>query len=187
MVWDGDNRGRESEMTREEAVRRWKKRIAEEKRPPIFFGEAASAKRRTAAVAIDLTVVYLVCVALFAATYRGDYDGFAVDLLLLPVAVVLLLLYDWLFIALKGQTPGKMLCRIKVVNEAGEKPRPMQALRREVVGKFFALVLYGLMGAASGWFGPSDKDTQGILAHYDDFTGTEVIRQPARRIERPSS
>jgi uncharacterized RDD family membrane protein YckC len=48
----------------------------------------------------------------------------------------LFMLYYWLFIGFKGQTPGKMVVGIKVVNAQGEIPGLGTAALREILGKF---------------------------------------------------
>ena len=44
------------------------------------------------------------------------------------------LLYYWLFIGLKGQTPGKMAVGIKVINAQGDRPGLGVAALREILG-----------------------------------------------------
>lgn len=53
-------------------------------------------------------------------------------------------LYFWLFTGLRGQTPGKMLLGIKVVNAQGEKPGLGIAALREILGKFISSVVFCL-------------------------------------------
>lgn len=54
------------------------------------------------------------------------------------VLIVLYLLYFTLFTGLRGQTPGKMLVGIRVVDAAGAIPGLRRAFMREVVGKFLS-------------------------------------------------
>ena len=49
-----------------------------------------------------------------------------------PVAAAL---YSWLLVGLKGQTLGKMVVRIRVVDKSGNVPGLRRALLREIVGK----------------------------------------------------
>lgn len=58
--------------------------------------------------------------------------------------VVISFLYHWLFIGLKGQTPGKMLVGIKVVREDGKVPGLGTAALRETVGKLVSGIVLGL-------------------------------------------
>ncbi|HEY40841.1 MAG TPA: hypothetical protein G4O18_03165 [Dehalococcoidia bacterium] len=53
-------------------------------------------------------------------------------------------LYFWLFTGLKGQTPGKMVVGIKVVNVRGEKPELFLAAVREILGKFISGAVFCL-------------------------------------------
>jgi uncharacterized RDD family membrane protein YckC len=54
------------------------------------------------------------------------------------VLIVLCLLYFTLFTGWRGQTPGKMLVGIRVVDAAGGIPGMRRAFMREVVGKFLS-------------------------------------------------
>lgn len=51
-----------------------------------------------------------------------------------------LLLYYWLFTALKGQTPGKRLFKIKVINTRGRRPGWARVLWRESVSRIALLL-----------------------------------------------
>ncbi|HLB28285.1 MAG TPA: RDD family protein [Dehalococcoidales bacterium] len=53
-------------------------------------------------------------------------------------------LYFWLFTGLKGQTPGKMIVRIKVVNARGDVPGLAAAFLREIIGKSLSSLALGL-------------------------------------------
>jgi uncharacterized RDD family membrane protein YckC len=78
-------------------------------------------------------------------------------------------LYHWLFIGLKGQTPGKMAVGIKVVNARGEKPELGAAVLREILGKFvsgFAFCLGYLWIAI-------DKEKRGW---HDSIASTHVVK-----------
>ena len=69
------------------------------------------------------------------------------DLMFLPLRFLWLFgpwLYFWLFTGLKGQTPGKMLLGIKVVDAQGEKPGLGIAALREIVGRFISSVVFCL-------------------------------------------
>jgi len=64
-------------------------------------------------------------------------------LLIAAILLVLYLLYFVLFTAWRGQTPGKMLLSIRVVDATGQRPGKGRVLMREVVGKFLSgTVLY---------------------------------------------
>ena len=59
-------------------------------------------------------------------------------LVIAMVLVFLYLLYFTLFTGWRGQTPGKMLVGIRVMDAAGENPGLRRAFMREVVGKFLS-------------------------------------------------
>ena len=78
-------------------------------------------------------------------------------------------LYYWLFTGIKGQTPGKMVLRIKVVDARGNRPGLGVAAMREILGKTLsALALYiGFLWIA--W----DKQKQGW---HDKIANTYVVK-----------
>ena len=81
----------------------------------------------------------------------------------------ILLLYYWLFTGLKGQTPGKMACRIKVVDAQGNTPGLGVAALREIVGKLISTIVLcvGFLWIAS------DDHRQGW---HDKIANTHVVR-----------
>lgn len=93
----------------------------------------------------------------------------------LPVLVgsglnlVINLLYYWLFIGLKGQTPGKMLVGARVVDEQGRIPGLWKAFLREIPGKIVSTVFLfiGYLWIAF------DEKKQGW---HDKIAGTVVVR-----------
>ncbi|MBI4303197.1 MAG: RDD family protein [Chloroflexi bacterium] len=101
-------------------------------------------------------------------SYHKEYDNTALGLLLFPW--FLLPSYHWLFIALKGQTVGKILLRIKVVNVQGKKPGVGRAFLREVLGKQVSTILLciGFL-----WI-VFDRQNQGL---HDKFAGTYVVKR----------
>jgi uncharacterized RDD family membrane protein YckC len=86
------------------------------------------------------------------------------------LAILAQLAYYTLFTGLKGQTPGKMLVGIKVVDERGQPPGIGRAALREIPGKFLSgIVLYlGFVWVA--W----DEKKQGW---HDKLAHTHVIRE----------
>ncbi|MBI2887770.1 MAG: RDD family protein [Chloroflexi bacterium] len=78
------------------------------------------------------------------------------------------LLYFVLFTGIRGQTPGKMLVGIKVVDQEGRAPGIGRAIMREIIGKFVsALAIYiGYLWAL--W------DPQSQTWH-DKIAGTYVV------------
>ncbi len=99
------------------------------------------------------------------------------NLILLPMFVptfwflllLLLLLYHWLFTGLRGQTPGKMAVRIKVVDAQGNRPTLRVAALREVLGKLVSTVVLciGFL-----WI-ETDKQKRGW---HDRIAGTYVVK-----------
>ena len=61
--------------------------------------------------------------------------------------------YYWLFTGLRGQTPGKMVVGVKVVDEHGAVPGLGRAALREVVGKPISAVVFGLGFVRIAWAG----------------------------------
>ena len=103
------------------------------------------------AVATGLGVVLAVIIAAVAfdgmdpsGDLRGDSTVLVAAvtvfgaLVIAAVLIVLYLLYFTLFTGWRGQTPGKMLVGIRVVDAAGEDPGLRRAFMREVVGKFLS-------------------------------------------------
>jgi uncharacterized RDD family membrane protein YckC len=82
-------------------------------------------------------------------------------------------LYHWLFIGLKGQTLGKMVLGIKVVNAAGSQPGLGEAALREVLGKIVSSVVIYIGFLWIIW----DGQKQGW---HDKIASTHVIRVELR-------
>lgn len=83
-------------------------------------------------------------------------------------------LYVWLFIGLKGQTPGKMLFRIRVVNEGGGIPGLKRAALRELLWKPILPILIPIVLFSSAMpfsFGPPPT-----LNWNDKVAGTYVVK-----------
>lgn len=78
-------------------------------------------------------------------------------------------LYYWLFTGLKGQTPGKMVVGIKVVDARGEKPELGTAAVREIIGRFIsgAVFCLGYLWIAI------DEEKRGW---HDSIASTHVVR-----------
>lgn len=97
-----------------------------------------------------------------------------------PVGFVALLfpeiyaVYGVLFIGLKGQTPGKRVLGIMVVNADGNVPGIGRAILREIIGKFVSAIALSL---GYIWIG-IDARKRGW---HDYIGGTYVIRKPAAR------
>jgi uncharacterized RDD family membrane protein YckC len=83
-------------------------------------------------------------------------------------------LYYWLFIGLKGQTPGKMALGIKVVNASGSIPGLGRAALREIPGKIISFVVIYIGFLWIIW----DRQKQGW---HDKIAQTYVVRAAAKR------
>jgi uncharacterized RDD family membrane protein YckC len=85
----------------------------------------------------------------------------------LVMAAILGLLYFFIFHTLRGQTPGKRLCRVRVIDGFGEPPSPARALIRTLayVPSLLCLCLGFL------WIG-FDREKRGL---HDWLADTYVI------------
>ena len=81
--------------------------------------------------------------------------------------------YGVLFIGLKGQTPGKMALRIKVVDAQGKVPGIGRAILREIIGKFVSAIVILLGYLWVGW----DPRKRGW---HDHIGGTYAVRAPMK-------
>ena len=81
----------------------------------------------------------------------------------------LLLLYYWLFTGLRGQTPGKMIVGIKVVDAKGNKPGLLSAALREIPGKIISTIIFYIGFFWIAW----DTHKQGL---HDKIATTYVIK-----------
>ena len=88
--------------------------------------------------------------------------------------ILLLWLYYWLFIGLKGQTLGKMAVGIKVVDAAGSVPGLGRAALREIPGKIVSTIAICLGFLWIIW----DEQKQGW---HDKIASTYVVSARARR------
>jgi uncharacterized RDD family membrane protein YckC len=91
-----------------------------------------------------------------------------------PLYFLLPFLYYWLFTGLRGQTLGKMVCGIKVVNAEGSAPGLVFALLRELPGKILATIPVYLGYLWIIW----DGQKQGW---HDKIANTYVVRVESRR------
>ena len=80
------------------------------------------------------------------------------------------MIYHVAFISAKGQTIGKMIFGIQVVNSQGNIPAIGSVLLREVVGKFLSAIALGLGYLWVAW----DKNKRGW---HDHIGGTYVVRK----------
>ena len=82
--------------------------------------------------------------------------------------VILVFLYCFIFIAARGQTPGKRLVGVRVVTWYGEPP----TLARSLVRTFGYLVSAALLWLGFIWIG-FDREKRGL---HDWIAGTYVVR-----------
>ena len=78
-------------------------------------------------------------------------------------------LYGVLFIAFRGQTPGKMLLHVRVVNEYGAVPGFWRAALRETLGKWVSALAVGYGFLSVAWNGKK-------RGWHDIVAGTYVIK-----------
>lgn len=125
---------------------------------------------RFGALIIDGIVIWLVSVALTFFLLRSMVGLFLSSVVWFPLP----LLYYWLFTGLKGQTLGKMLVGIKVVNAQGNIPGLGGAALREVLGKLISAIVLFI-----GFFWIAfDNNKQGW---HDKIAGTYVVKsEPSR-------
>lgn len=128
---------------------------------------------RFGASIIDGIVIWLVSVALSIFLLRS-VAGYRLAFLSSVVWFPLPLLYYWLFTGLKGQTLGKMLVGIKVVNAQGNIPGLGGAALREVLGKLISAIVLFI-----GFFWIAfDNNKQGW---HDKIASTYVVKlEPSR-------
>lgn len=131
---------------------------------------------RFGAWAID-TFLFLVMVVglgiLYGLALLARASGGGGAFALVPVVSVLAWLvpiaFFWIFTGLKGQTPGKMLVGIKVVDAQGNVPGLGRAALREIVGKLISSLAFSIGFLWVAW----DEKKQ---AWHDRMAGTYVIR-----------
>jgi uncharacterized RDD family membrane protein YckC len=162
----------------------------------------ATFARRLVAAIVDAVIVWTIPLILIGNVtgptvppYEPANNGLAP--ILFAGTLVVLLLYNWLFTALRGQTLGKRLVKIKVVDVRGRRPRWGRALWRETAGRIVLLVssavsalsyLFSYMSAYSmdttavnsyperAYRKPVDREPLDVFGFYERFTGTYVVR-----------
>ncbi|MFP6680020.1 MAG: RDD family protein [Dehalococcoidia bacterium] len=99
-----------------------------------------------------------------------------------PQDIFILLGYLIIFTGLRGQTPGKMVAGIIVVDEDGHVPGVALAIPREMVGR---LVATAALGIGLAWIS-LDPQRQGW---HDKIAGTYVVMKPSAqpRNRKPTS
>lgn len=97
-------------------------------------------------------------------------EGHSLHLSLLGMAVVILLLYDFVFTAIIGATPGLRLMKLQVINVYGESPPQWWRIMIRSWGCLASCIVLGL-GVL--WIG-FDREKRGL---HDWMAGTYVIRK----------
>lgn len=128
--------------------------------------------RRMYASVVDIGLLLIVIVAVNWVTGNNAFAGPGTA----PQDIFILLGYLILFTGLKGQTPGKMVAGIIVVDDEGHVPGVAVAIPREMVGR---LVASAALGLGLAWIS-LDPKRQGW---HDKIAGTYVVMKPKR--ERP--
>ena len=90
------------------------------------------------------------------------------------VSISISLFYGVLFIGLRGQTPGKRVLGIQVVNQQGQVPGIGRAALREIIGKLVSTVVILVGFFWIGW----DRNKHGW---HDHIAGTYVVRKQRNR------
>lgn len=137
------------------------KRPAADYASPLVPGEYVGFWLRSGAMIIDILIILAL---FFLLLFVPFLQSFSVALFF-----IILVLYFWLFTSLRGQTPGKIIMRIKVVNKTGNKPGPFFTVLREIFGKAISIILISAGFFWIGW----DDNKQGL---HDRIAGTYVIR-----------
>ena len=132
-------------------------------REPLAGFEYAGFWIRLVAALVDGVILFVVAIILALIT-----GGLSVY-----VHWLIYILYSVLLTGLRGQTLGKQLLGIRVVNQNGEVPGIGRAILREVIGKLVSMIVFYL-----GYFWVLfDRRKQ---AWHDKIAGTYVIRVEKR-------
>lgn len=123
---------------------------------------------RFAAALIDAILISII--ALLAGWALRLLLGFGGDTASNLVGIIVGWIYHVAFITAKGQTIGKMIVGVQVVNRDGNIPGFGAVLLREIVGKFLSGIALLLGYLWVGW----DKEKRGW---HDHIGGTYVIRK----------
>lgn len=120
---------------------------------------------RVAAALIDVILISVV-----ASVAGFILSGLVGDTGATLIMVIIGWIYHVAFIAAKGQTIGKMIVGVQVVNQEGSIPGFGAVLLREIVGKFLSGLALLLGYLWVGW----DKEKRGW---HDHIGGTYVVRK----------
>ena len=158
----------------------------------------ASFMRRLGAAFIDHLIIWTIALIIWGIAYpTGNlYETRNAGILFIGVLAALLVYY-WSFTALKGQTPGKRLWKIKVIDTRGRRPGWGRTLWRESIARIvmlFSLLVEGIFLIVSnmtayslnytvqntypeyGYRKAIDREPVNVLGFFDRISGTYVIR-----------
>jgi uncharacterized RDD family membrane protein YckC len=158
----------------------------------------SSFMRRLGAAFIDHLIIWTIAFIVWIIAYpRGNlYETRNAGILFAGVLAALLVYY-WSFTALKGQTPGKRLCKIRVIDTRGRRPSWGRALWRESIARITMLISLFIEGIflivsnmsaytlsytvqntypEKGYRKSIDREPVNVLGFFDRFSGTYVIR-----------
>jgi uncharacterized RDD family membrane protein YckC len=139
--------------------------------------EYAHTYRRMYAATIDIGLLFAIVLIVNRVTGNSVFAGPETA----PQDIGILLGYLILFTGLRGQTPGKMVAGIIVVDDEGHVPGVAVAIPREMVGR---LVASAALGLGLAWIS-LDPKRQGW---HDKIAGTYVVMKPKKkRAERPDA
>ena len=145
--------------------------------------ELASIWRRLGAIFIDNFITQFgVCLVAFPialvlgllgglAQVKDELFGVAIQLVALPFAVVIPLVYEGLMLTSRGQTLGKMAVGIKVVTTSGADISPGQAWKRAAVKAAFNMCC-ALIDLLPALFTPEKT------CLHDSIAETRVVKLP---------
>lgn len=123
--------------------------------------------RRMYAGAVDIGLLLTIIVTARWVTGGNAFAGPGTA----PQDIFILLGYLIIFTGLRGQTPGKMVAGIIVVDDEGHVPGVAVAIPREMVGR---LVATAALGLGLAWIS-LDPQRQGW---HDKIAGTYVVMKP---------
>ena len=150
-----------SPLSVSDSVRAIEKQSATHHGTIILDGRFAGFWVRQIAMIIDILIIVALYLLLLTIPLLNS----------VPVALffIIFVLYFLLPTSLSGQTPGKMIAGIRVVNRAGAKPGLVYVALREILGKITSVILISAGFFWIGW----DDNKQGL---HDKIAGTYVIR-----------
>ena len=146
------------------------------KERPTYPPDYAHTFRRMYAAVIDIGLLLIIIYSVRWVTGGNAFSGPQTA----PQDIFILLGYLILFTGIRGQTPGKMVAGIIVVDDQGHVPGVAVAIPREMVGRLIATAALGL-GLAWISFDPKRQ------GWHDKIAGTYVVMKPKAQRTKTSS